>query len=49
MATNQETEIHSDATGATGGVKSQEMLLNMVPIPVHMECYAWCFAPEGRR
>jgi NADH-quinone oxidoreductase subunit D len=31
MATNQETEIHSDATGATGGVKSQEMLLNMGP------------------
>jgi len=31
MATNQETEMSSDTTGATGGVKSQEMLLNMGP------------------
>jgi NADH-quinone oxidoreductase subunit D len=31
MATNQEMEIHSDAEGATGGIQSQEMLLNMGP------------------
>ncbi|HEY4388063.1 MAG TPA: NADH-quinone oxidoreductase subunit D [Ktedonobacteraceae bacterium] len=31
MATNQEMEMHSDATEATGGIQSQEMLLNMGP------------------
>ncbi len=31
MATNQEMGIHSDVSEGTGGVKSQEMLLNMGP------------------
>ncbi|HTK05826.1 MAG TPA: NADH-quinone oxidoreductase subunit D [Ktedonobacteraceae bacterium] len=31
MATNQEMEMHSDATESTGGIQSQEMLLNMGP------------------